>query len=303
MRRFAVVTGANSGIGHPLSVMLAEAGYDLLLFNRNRATSQSLLDALRAARPGVVAEVIETDLADHSSIRRSCAVVAERAPRLSLLLNNAGVLTKTRRISPQGQEGHFQVNTLSPWLIMKTLRPQLAAAGEARILNTGSSAMSEPFVGPLRVDRLTDPRRMDIMGAYAQSKLALAVLGEIAAPELQRDGIIIRTACPGANRTTMTAKGDGMPWILQILVPLFFSNPVKGAAALYGALFDAKFGNRSGIYVEKGKIKSLPNKVSDPALRDQLLSFVERLTVESGVTPTANKGVDGIPVGMSKSAS
>ncbi|MBV9076366.1 MAG: SDR family NAD(P)-dependent oxidoreductase [Methylobacteriaceae bacterium] len=275
MAKVAVVTGGSSGIGQPLSLMLARDGYDLLLLNRGAARSAPLLKTIRGTRPDIRADVIETDLMDHASIRRAAAAVAERAPAVAVLVNNAGVLTRQQRLSPQGHDSHFQVNTLAPYLLMNLLRPLLAAAGRSRVLNTGSSAMSEPFVGPLKVDELSRPRRMDILGAYAQSKLALAVIGEEVAPDFARDEIIVRTACPGANRTTMTREGDGMPWILQALVPLLFAPPEKGVATLHHALAGADLGERTGIYLEKRKVKALPAKVRDPDLRARLMSLMQ----------------------------
>lgn len=277
MAKIAVITGGNSGIGVPLSVLLAAEGYDLIMLNRSKSRSADAVRAVKQACPEAQVQVIETDLADHGSIKAAVEIIKESYNSVDLLVNNAGVLTDEKSFSPQGAELHFQVNAVTPYFLMKILRPLLKADNGSKVLNVGSSAMYLPPVGKLRVNELLDPPRMrNLFGAYAQSKMALVAFCEAIAADFLRDGIIVRVGEPGPNKTTMTA-GTGMPKLLLFLRPLIFKPPSVGAKRLFDAIFDDKFGEQSGVYIEGGRVKKLPRSASDKANQHDLLQILERL--------------------------
>jgi hypothetical protein len=74
----------------------------------------------------------------------------------------------------------------------------------------------------------------------------------------------------------MTA-GTGMPKLLLFLRPLIFKPPSVGAKRLFDAIFDDKFGEQSGVYIEGGRVKKLPRSASDKANQHDLLQILERL--------------------------
>jgi NAD(P)-dependent dehydrogenase (short-subunit alcohol dehydrogenase family) len=193
-----------------------------------------------------------------------------------VLFNNAGVLLGDLTNSKHANEMHFQVNTLAPYMLMRLLRPQFAAADRACIVNVSSDAIA--MTGSLRIDELRQPPKLKkIFGAYAQSKLALTTLTHAIAPEYEKEGIILRSLDPGAIKTRMTAS-SGMPWFLLLLCPLFFQTPLKGAKAIYAAAFDSKFGNQSGIFINNGKITSPPKDALDLNIQRSLLMLCQDLT-------------------------
>ena len=152
----AVVTGAVTGLGASLALQLAAAGWNLVLLNRNRTTSEDLLAQLSRKSPSATVDVIEVDLSDHRSIHAAVAQLIDKHPRIDALFNNAGVLLGDQTTSPPGNEMHFEVNTLAPYQLMRLLRPALKAGGNSVVVNVSANIMEH--AGRLRVEDLKQPR-------------------------------------------------------------------------------------------------------------------------------------------------
>ncbi|MFB6517704.1 SDR family NAD(P)-dependent oxidoreductase [Streptomyces sp. NPDC056401] len=103
--RFAVVTGANSGIGEVTATELARAGADVVLAGRSLPKLREAMERIRPVAPGVRLIPLALDLADLESVAAfSDAVLAEGRP-LDLLVNNAGVMAiPERRTTKDGFE-------------------------------------------------------------------------------------------------------------------------------------------------------------------------------------------------------
>jgi NAD(P)-dependent dehydrogenase (short-subunit alcohol dehydrogenase family) len=238
--------------------------------HRSHERSKSLLGRLKTGFSSRNIAVIETDLADQDSITRAAQSILEIYPSINLLFNNAGVLLAGHEISQHGNEMHFQVNTLAPYLMMRLLKPALFA-GQARVMNVSSGSMA--MTGKLRINDLKNPgAAKKLFGAYAQSKLALTTLTNGLVKEFETGGVILRSADPGGTKTNMT-RGDGMPTILRWLQPILFKSPQRAASDLVNALLDEQHGKQSGIYLSKNRIRRTPADATDPALQKRLLAL------------------------------
>ncbi|MET3712764.1 short-subunit dehydrogenase [Sphingomonas trueperi] len=134
--KFAIVTGASSGIGLELARLAARDGYDLLV-----VADTPLVDAAAALKgEGVDVQSVETDLSTIEGVDRLLAAAGGR--RVDLLCANAG----------HGLGGGFLDQEVSEWrhvidtnitgtvyLLQKVLR-QMRDAGEGKVLITGSVA-------------------------------------------------------------------------------------------------------------------------------------------------------------------
>ena len=83
--RFALVTGASSGIGRAVALGLARADYVVAIAGRR----QEALDAV-AREIGPAALAITADVSDASSVTALFEAVRRKFGRLDLLFNNAG---------------------------------------------------------------------------------------------------------------------------------------------------------------------------------------------------------------------
>jgi Short-chain dehydrogenases of various substrate specificities len=88
-RRFAVVTGASSGIGVAYAERMAERGYDLILVARRRDRLEDVARRIEIKAKRTV-EIVIADLADAKDLLRIEALLTERED-IDVLINNAGL--------------------------------------------------------------------------------------------------------------------------------------------------------------------------------------------------------------------
>ena len=103
-----------------------------MLLNRSAERTQPLLGRLKKRYPAVTATVVEGDLAEVDGVRAAAMELARVAPRIDLLVNNAGVLTETLQFNKAGVELHFAVNALAPFLLTHLLKRELLQGAPAR---------------------------------------------------------------------------------------------------------------------------------------------------------------------------
>jgi NAD(P)-dependent dehydrogenase (short-subunit alcohol dehydrogenase family) len=206
VRRVALVTGANRGIGLEVCRQLAERDYAVLLGARDVAKGE------HAARdlPGEV-RAVQLDVADPESVRAAAAGL----DRLDALVNNAAILYDTwqRGVDAdldQVREA-LETNLLGAWRTAQAAIPLLRRSRAGRIVNVSSGAGA-----------LTD------MGggtpAYRTSKAALNALTRILAAELRGDRILVNSICPGWVATDMGGAGGrpvtkgaaGIVWAVEL---------------------------------------------------------------------------------------
>jgi NAD(P)-dependent dehydrogenase (short-subunit alcohol dehydrogenase family) len=207
--RFAVVTGANSGLGLIIAQELARAGARVVLACRNTEKGDAAAARIRATVPGSEVEVGRLDLADLSSVREFAERTAAETPELDLLVNNAGVMAAPRRQTADGFELHIGTNHLGHFALTGLLLDPLVGAAEARVVTMSSEGHRG---GRISFDNLQGKRRYQRWLAYCQSKLANLLF----AYELQRRaeaaGLRLRSmaAHPGYSATNLQSAGVGM---------------------------------------------------------------------------------------------
>lgn len=233
-RKVAVITGSTGGIGGAIAEQLAAGGWDLVLVNRSAEKASQQKTDLNTAHPEAKVDLVQADLMDTDQIKRSAHEILAIHSSIDALYNNSGVLTSQRVMSAQGHESNYAVNTLAPYVMLECLRPALkrtAGAPKTMIVNTTSAAHNA--AKSLDVDMLSNPADIGgLTGVYATTKLALTTMGTAMAPDLEQDGIMLRSVCPGAVVTPMTKTSDAMPGILKFFVPLLFNKPEKQAGKM-----------------------------------------------------------------------
>lgn len=133
----AVVTGSNTGIGRVTAEELARRGFEVILACRNEAKTRPVVDGI--VQHGGQARFHRLDLADLGEVKRSAEALLEHAPRIDLLVNNAG-LAGQRGETVDGFELHFGVNHVGPFLFTRLLLPTLLKSDRPRVVNVASQA-------------------------------------------------------------------------------------------------------------------------------------------------------------------
>jgi NADP-dependent 3-hydroxy acid dehydrogenase YdfG len=138
-QKIAVVTGASSGIGAATARALAGAGFRVIAGARRR-------DRLAAVAEPIGATALPLDVTDEASV----AAFVARVPALHLLVNNAGGALGLDRIADARDDDWrimWEVNVLGVMRLTRAFLPALIASGDGQVVNVGSIAGFETYVG------------------------------------------------------------------------------------------------------------------------------------------------------------
>ena len=197
----AVVTGATAGLGIETARALASARAAVFMLGRDARKLAAAAEGVRERTPGATIETGLVDLADLDSIRAAAAELLERAPRVSLLINNAGVMACPLMRTAQGFEMQFGTNHLGHFLLTCLLAPALQAGAPARVVNLSSGG--HPAGNVDFEDPNFQRRDYDKWRAYGQSKTANALIAVGLEGRLGGRGVHAFAVHPGMIRTEL----------------------------------------------------------------------------------------------------
>ncbi|MCI0570763.1 MAG: SDR family oxidoreductase [Myxococcaceae bacterium] len=195
MKRTALVTGANRGIGFEVSRQLARAGLRVVLTARDEALGEAACHTLR--REGLDVLFAPLDVSREDSVKSCASELAHQLVQVDVLVNNAGVYQEGNVLhtSTEVMEETLAVNLLGPWWMCRAFVPGMVHAGYGRVVNvsSGAGAFSGGLPGP---------------AAYAVTKAALNALTLKLASEVP-DHVKVNAVFPGWVRTRM--GGEAAP--------------------------------------------------------------------------------------------
>ncbi len=281
-----VVTGGNSGIGLETAVELASMGARVLLAARNADKGRAAVAAVteRTGGKGAV-QLVVFDLADLGSVRRGAAEILEQAPRIEVLVNNAGLVLSERVETVDGYEATFATNHLGPFLLTNLLLERIRASAPSRVVTVASTAHASARKGML-FDDLQSEHHFRGMRVYGQSKLANILFTLELARRLEGSGVTANSLHPGTVRTGYGADGDArglLAFGIKISSP-FFLSPAKGARTSVFLASSPEVEGVSGKYFVKCAAREPRRWAQDPEAARRLWQVSEQLT---GLAPPA----------------
>ncbi|MBM3684620.1 MAG: SDR family oxidoreductase [Actinobacteria bacterium] len=195
-RPVSVVTGSNSGIGRSTAVRLAVGGHRVFATMRDTGRADKVLEL--AERAGVAVEPITLDVSDDASVREGMAEILDRAGRVDVLVNNAGIgyNAVTEDLDLDRCREVFEANFYGIVRCSQAVLPGMRARGSGHISNV--SSVTGRFAALAQV-------------AYSASKFAVEALSESMAQELVSYGIGVSIIEPGITRTAIMAKNADSP--------------------------------------------------------------------------------------------
>ncbi|MEM8859009.1 MAG: SDR family NAD(P)-dependent oxidoreductase [Chloroflexota bacterium] len=252
-----ILTGGHSGMGLELTKMLLNEGHRLGLILRNEKRKTDAIEAIGEANN---VDFFFADLSKQNDIRQVAREIISKWDVVDGLFSNAGVLLEQAYYSDQGNEMHFEVNTLAPYILSHELMPALDKAKNPFIVVTASGSAREINNWTPDIPDLKKPAKfVKLTGSYRYSKLAVVMLMNHIAAEYKNVRII--SLNPGAIDTKMV-RGEGAPFFVKLLRPFMFEAPEKGAQRVYNAAFEDKYQSQTGIFVSsRGKIQPIKNKL------------------------------------------
>jgi NAD(P)-dependent dehydrogenase (short-subunit alcohol dehydrogenase family) len=146
--RTAVVTGANTGLGHETAAELAAHGAHVVLAVRNLEKGRAAADLIARRHPGADVSVQELDLTSLESVREAAEQLRGVHDRLDLLINNAGVMMTEKSTTKDGFELQFGTNHLGHFALTAHL---IGAGVDSRVPGgDGQQHRSPPRPHPVR---------------------------------------------------------------------------------------------------------------------------------------------------------
>jgi len=190
MKKIALVTGGNSGIGYATAKLLKEKNYEVFISGRNS-------DRLKQAADELGVKSVLADMSKPEDIHKLAAGFLESG--LDVLVNNAGI-TKPIFISEFTLNDFseiFNVNVRGPLLLIRDLLPALEKRQGS--ISTVSAAIVTKSMG------------MSGFSLYAASKGAVDCFTRNLVTELAPKGIRINAVSPGFTDTPIFTKTNLAP--------------------------------------------------------------------------------------------
>jgi short-subunit dehydrogenase len=202
---WAIVTGANAGIGKSIATNLASRGINIIAVARR----QELLDALQVELSedyGVEVRTLRVDLTDPESISKIELLTSDL--EIGLVVPNAGVEMSGQFIdsSLQANEHMLRLNVLAPMQLARIFGASMAQRGKGGILFISS---------------LFGYQGIPHVANYAATKAYILSLGEALYAEMKPHGVYVTVLSPGLTDTDMPAN---MP-INFSRMPIFSQHP------------------------------------------------------------------------------
>jgi NAD(P)-dependent dehydrogenase (short-subunit alcohol dehydrogenase family) len=196
---------------------------------RDRGRADSTLAALRKAGPNLAHDAHIADLSILAEMKRVGREIATTEPRIDVLINNAGNVFLTRRVTADGLECTFATNHMAYFVLTHELRESLIASAPARVVNTASRA----HVGhSLDFDDLQLARGYSFRTAYGRSKLANILFTRELARRLAGAGVTANCIHPGFVATGLGQRTGGIFGRVVRFAMLFAGPPERGAQTI-----------------------------------------------------------------------
>ncbi|MEU4832395.1 SDR family NAD(P)-dependent oxidoreductase [Streptosporangium sp. NPDC023615] len=253
----SVITGASAGIGEAAAVELARRGQDVVLVGRDPGRTARAAERVRAVSDRVP-DTFTCDYTRLDDVRELAATLRSRYGRIDVLVNNAGVMTTERTLTPDGHETMIQVNHLAPFLLTTLLLDRLGS----RVITTSSRAARTGRLDPSDLDR--ERRRWSGWLQYGDSKQAGALFTVELARRLEGTGVTATCFHPGVIKTEF-APATFMMWMVKN-VPGMGRSVEEGASTMVHLATHPDGAAHPGRYFAKSAPAAVPARMSDPAL-------------------------------------
>ncbi len=192
-KQVAIVTGASRGIGAVIAQRLAKDGYRVIVnYAGNAAEADAVVAAIKGE--GGSALAIKADVADPAAVRHLFAAATEQFGRVDVLINNAGIMPSALPSLADTDDATFDrlvaVNLKGTFNTLREAAARLEHGG--RIVNFSTSVIGLGLPG---------------YAAYAATKAAVEVMGNIMVKELRGKGIRVNAVAPGPTATALFLNG------------------------------------------------------------------------------------------------
>jgi NAD(P)-dependent dehydrogenase (short-subunit alcohol dehydrogenase family) len=248
--RTAVIIGGTTGIGHGMSLALAEAGADVVPTSRRADVVASTVSEIEAL--GRRSLRCPSDVQDRASLENLLKSAITEFGKVDILINCAGQTkrTPTLEVSEEEWNSIMETNLTGTLRSAQVFGKHMLERGYGRIINIASLSS---FVALFEV------------AAYAASKAAVASLTKSLAIEWGSRGVCVNAIAPGVFKTDLNASllngtERGREFLTRTPMRRFGNINELAGAAVFLASDAASFVNGEVLVVDGGFLASGVNQ-------------------------------------------
>jgi len=197
--KIILVTGSTDGIGKQTAFDLAKMGATVLIHGRDQGRCKRTVKEIKNATGNDSSEFFVSDLSSMNQVRNLADEIKSKHEKLNVLINNAGIIEKRRKITEDGYEMTFAINHLAYFLLTGLLLDLLIENAPSRIVNVSSMAHSSN----IDFDNLHGEKYFDGWEAYSLSKLCNILFTYELAERLKGMGVTANCLHPGMINTKL----------------------------------------------------------------------------------------------------
>ncbi len=281
--KVVIITGANKGIGKEATREIAKLGAKVYMACRSLDSANEARDEIikETGNPNIFVKYL--DLASVDSVQKFAESFKSVESRLDVLINNAGLWTKTKKLTDINVEQTFAVNVLGHQLLTYLLLDELKNATPSRIINTASH-----FAGGLDIDDINfDKRNYNESLAYKQTKQANRMLTREWARRLEKDNICVYSLTPGFIPDTDLFREQNVvgKFLIKVFALIEGRTIPEGADTIVWLASAEKIDGRNGGFFNQRKEENCKfnNPADEKKLWDKCEEFLSKITVNDSV--------------------
>jgi short-subunit dehydrogenase len=190
--KWAIITGASSGIGRALAFEFASAGFNLFLTARNESTLKEVA-AECSGKHRVLTEVVAADLSCADDVQRLIHETQSKPYQYEVLVNNAGFGIHGGFASTDIDENArlVEVQLTAALRLIRAILPGMIERRNGKILNVASVYSFSPI---------------PFQSVYAACKAFLLSFSASLQNEVEGTGVTVTVFCPGVTQTQFRSR-------------------------------------------------------------------------------------------------
>jgi NAD(P)-dependent dehydrogenase (short-subunit alcohol dehydrogenase family) len=250
-------------------------GAQVILGCRSHQLGEAAANEIVQTTGRTAVTVMQVDLSSPASVRALADAVAQRFPKLDVLVHNAAASLQAREVTPDGFEHYWATNVLGPHLLTMLLLPALAASGHGRIVTVSTVAAGGLDLSDTQWER----RPYKGTGAYRASKQATRMLTWALVERLRGTPVTANADSPGCMLTDVTRNVSGPLKVLVVLTSWRAQTPLDGAdTTIWLAASPQVEGVTGKFWKNRREVRC---RFRDPAAVEQLWTLLEQQTAVS----------------------
>ena len=244
--KVCVITGTTSGIGYVTSHRLAQYGAHLVMIVRNKKKGEEVKKEIEE-QYATQCDLFIADFSRFEDIHKVVDQIKKTYQRIDVLILNAGTFLQRKSFTEVGIETTFQVNHLSPFLLISLLKETLMASAPSRILTINSEGHRFSTV---HIDDLEWKHHVYTgLKGYGAAKTAQLLTMQHFAKDLEGSGVTINSMHPGEVKSNIGNENSALYRLYsKYFLSLFLKDPQISAKAIHYLVADEEVNGISGKF-------------------------------------------------------